>query len=567
MAASIATTIASPDQTGSLSSRNCPAWAHPEVKYWFPEWKMTRDACAGEKSIKASGTAYLPKLEGMTEDEYATFVGNATFFGFSGRTASALTGTIFRRKETLENFPDILTSKLEKISRTGEDFTTFAAYTCEEIIKMGRFGVLLDMGPTPTTDPRPYLAAYPAESIVDWDAEDIDGQQTLTMVMLWEVVLQRDPTKLNPKFVSQFRKLSLNNGVYEQELFSNPKGDAAPTSEFSRGVTVPKVRGKSLNYIPFHVFGTFLSSLAVEKATLHDIVRLNISHYRSYAHLEHGRVFAGFPLYFVESGQGGGESEAEFTLGASRVWVTPPGAKPGILELNGQGLKFLVDGLDQKEAQAASLGGRMIGVRSTAVAESDNQVALAERNEQAQLLKITRSLDAGFTKILRWWAQWNDLPEAQARKISAAFNKDFLFDSAGAREFRAIHTMYKDGVLPVEVLFHYMKKASVIPDFMSMDEFKSLLESEASFPNQVDVQARKQGYASAQAIETEQQAALNREADMELLITELDSKEKIAATAAKAAKQAADAAKATAAAAKKSPPSTPGSPAKPKATV
>lgn len=33
-----------------------------------------------------------------------------------------------------------------------------------------------------------------------------------------------------------------------------------------------------------------------------------------------------------------------------------PGQKPGLVELNGQGLKFLVDALDQKEAQASFLG-------------------------------------------------------------------------------------------------------------------------------------------------------------------------------------------------------------------
>jgi hypothetical protein len=526
-----------------INSHSLPTWAHPEVRYWYDQWRMIRDVCAGERVIKDRGTDYLPQMEGMDADEYGSFLDRATFFNFSGRTAAALTGSIFRRQEVFDNMPVQLVPRLNEFSRKREKFSIFAEHIGDEIIKMGRVGVLIDLPSGSTTTPRPYAVSYPAETILDWETAEIDGRDQLVRVVLWELKLVRDTTNFTPKYISQYRQLILRdiNGqrTYVQELYSHPTESVnALTEDRLTSRVIPTNRGGTLNYIPFHIFGSFQSTPEVEKPPLEDIARLNLSHYRSYAHLEHGRFFAGFPVYFVESPHSG-EGGSEFTIGASRVWQTPPGAKPGILELNGQGLKFLVDALDQKETQASALGGRMMGVRSTAVAESDNMLRLSERNEQSQLLKVTRSLDAGFTTLLRWWAMMQDVPASRAELIAVDFNKDFLFENAGAREFRAVHAMYKDGILPIEVLYGYFKKSNLIPDWMDEAQFKALLERPASFPNNPDAQARAEGYANAQAKQQEEQNELDRDLEMDLLETELDADADEAAKARKSAEKVA----------------------------
>lgn len=527
----------------NINAHALPPWAHPEVVYWFDQWRMIRDACAGARAVKERAQTYLPQLDGMDDDEYSAYLDRATYYNFSGRTAGALTGAIFRRREMVEGLSEKLTQRLEAISKQRQPFGTYAEYIADEVIKLGRCGVLVDLPQGPSTDPRPYLATYTAETILDWDFQDIDGKETLTYAVLWEIRLVRDVNTFNPKWVNQYRVLRLepspSGWTYWQELYAVKDSDAALVESNRINRFQPLNRGRPLSYIPFHVFGAFLSTLAIEKPPLEDIADLNMSHYRSYANLEHGRLFAGFPLYFVESSMAG-EQDSEFTLGASRVWQTPPGAKPGILELNGQGLKFLVDALDQKEAQAAALGGRMIGVRTTAVAESDNMLKLSERNEQSQLLKVTRSLDAGFTVLLRWWARFQDVSETAAEAISVEFNKDFLFDGVGAREFRAIHSMYKDGVVPIDVVFYYLKKGQAVPDWMDVKEFKRLLDKMDSFPNNPDAQARAEGFPDAAAKLGIGEKQKDRDSEMDLLVTELDSDELIAEEDRIAAEKAAD---------------------------
>lgn len=550
MARSIASSYNRPEFL--INSHGLPTWAHPEVKYWFDTWRKIRDACAGERVIKDAGTTYLPKLDAMADDEYAAYLSRATYYNFTGRTAGALTGAIFRRREIFDDMPDELVPKLTNFSRKGQSFSIFAEHVADEITKVGRCGVLVELPEVASTSPRPYAVSYPAETILDWETQEIDGRDQLIRVVLWELRLVRDTISYQQKYINQYRELSLEfdaergQRVYVQKLYAHPTEsvEALIDAHLVERI-IPLNRGNPLTYIPFRVFGSFQSTLEVEKPPLEDIAFLNLSHYQSYAHLEHGRFFAGFPIYYAESPQGS-EGDGDFVIGAAKVWVCPSGSKPGILELNGQGLKFLADALDQKESQASALGGRMMGVRTTAVAESDNMLRLSERNEQSQLLKITRALDAGFTEILRWWALLQDIPEARASKIAVEFNKDFLFDGVGAREFRAVHSMYKDGVLPIEVLYAYFKKGNLIPDWMDEKEFKRLLDRTESFPNNPDAKARKEGYANAQARQQESENELNRELEMDLLETELEADAEEAENDRVAAKRAADKAAASA---------------------
>jgi hypothetical protein len=83
------------------------------------------------------------------------------------------------------------------------------------------------------------------------------------------------------------------------------------------------------------------------------------------------------------------------------------------------------------------------------------------------------------------------ISKSASEQITVEYNKDFLYDNAGARELRAIHSMYTDGVLPVEVFFSYMKKSDVIPDWMELKDFMEFMNNPASFPNNPDTKAKQ----------------------------------------------------------------------------
>lgn len=519
-------------KTIDLAALRLPTWAHPEVVYWYSTWQLIRDCYGGEKPIKEAGTRYLPQPDGMETEEYDAYVVRATFYNFTGRTVSALSGSIFRRMPVVEGLSQKLEKRLENVTRDNQSLVTFSSYTTEEIFQLGRVGVLVDLPARETTEPEPYFVDYTAEHILDWETGEhpVTGRLRLTRVVLREAKRQSGTER---KIFARYRELKLEDDVYKQYLYEGEDQDAELDDKFRGPAIVPTVRGQTLDFIPFRIFGPFLNSFSCEKPPMEDIARLNISHYNSYAQAENARFFCGSPFYYIESDAPG--AEGEFKIGAPRVWVCKPGTKPGMVEMNGQGLKFLVDALDQKEAQAAALGGRMMGVRGAAVSESNNQLKLAERNEQSILLKTARSNDEGWTQLLRWWGWMSGMSKEDADKIEITFNKDFLFDLAGAREFRAIHAMYKDGVITIDIVYEYLKKHNVIPDWMKLEEFKKTFEKLSNFPGDPDAKARAKGFPDAKTMLQLEDTEAQRAHELELQEEELASAEKTAEAARKAA--------------------------------
>jgi hypothetical protein len=57
--------------------------------------------------------------------------------------------------------------------------------------------------------------------------------------------------------------------------------------------------------------------------------------------------------------------------------------------------------------------------------------------------------------------------------------------------------MYTDGVVPLTVLHFYLQKAEVIPEWLDVDLFKSMLDDESEFKNNPDAIAKMKGYNTA----------------------------------------------------------------------
>lgn len=516
-----------------------PSHTHPEVSYWKPEWEMLRDCVSGEMEIKNKGTTYLPKLDEMNDTEYRAYLDRAVFFNMVSRTITGLVGKMFRRPPVIEGLPDRLKERTLEITKDKMPLTLFAKTIAEEVFTVGRFGVLLDMDKEGINPP--YLTGYIAENIVNWTMEEVNGREVLTEVILREIRLAKNvpvetalpsttrkkinrvgnpaastPTYMN-KYLASYRVLKLETDetgqpIYRQYFYENENGHATPYGDPTY-VTTPTRRGVPFREIPFSFFGPKTNGAEIEKPPVQDIARLNISHYRSYAQLEHGRFYTGLPVYYVNVT--GGNDLPEYTLGPSVVWLVDKDSKPGIIEFNGQGLKFLENALSQKEMQAATLGGRLMGVTQESTAESDNALKIKESNEHALLLNVAEVIDFGLTKLIKLWAWWQDVSETQIKTIEYAVSKSFIFDQMAAREFRAIHAMYVDGVLPVQVLYDYFKRAEVIPDWITMEEFIRLLDSEEGFPGNIDFKAKKEGLPDAKTKVQIEEANKDREVMIE----------------------------------------------------
>lgn len=475
---------------------------HPDYKYWAQHWQAIRDAEIGEVEIKRKGQRYLPKLQSQDAQQYARFLDRATFYNMTSRTLQALYGTVFRRNPKVTGFDKNLEQRSKRFSKTGLSLHLTAKTIVKEVLALGRHGCLVDASP----DGRggAYVAMYTAENILDWETEEIDGRIQYTRVVLREIVAHRDNPVAPYRYKARYRVLVLQPSeegwIYEQHIFEHDdaRGGVPNLEGIPDDIKVPMVRGQPMPYIPFIAFGPFDNTANAQKPPVLDIVTLNLSHYRSYADLEQGRFFTATPVYYV-NGRQEGESSGEYYIGPDVVWELGAEGKAGVIEYQGQGLRFLESALSIKESQIAAIGGRLMPGSANSPSESGESLQLKEQNEYTLLLNLVDCLDEGMTELLGWWADWNNASTDVVSRVQFEANRDFLTTTVGAREFRAIHQMYSEGAIPLEVFYHYLHSAEVIPEWLGRDEFQKLVESEKSFPNQMNVIARMRGFPDAKS--------------------------------------------------------------------
>ena len=472
---------------------------HPDYVYYAPEWERIRDAEIGEIEVKRKREKYLPKMPTHDKHQYEAYLRRAVFYNMTSRTLNALYGTVFRRLPKISGLSKKMMSRTKRITKDSMSLHLLAKTMVKEVLAVGRFGMLVDANPDGSGDA--YIAHYVAENIVDWEMSEINGYWQLSKVTLREIYYDRAGHFSPYEYKTRYRILLLDDTdgtvTYEQFVYEDIDVHNIPDlDKLPDRIITPTVRGKSLDYIPFLIVGPFTNHPDVQKPPILDIVTLNYAHYYSYAQLEHGRFYTASPTYWVQNDS---NAQGEYHVGPDTVWLLDKGEQAGILEFNGNGLKFLESALAQKEAQISAIGGRMMPGTSRGASESDNSLLMQERNEQTLLLNLADTSDEGLTQVLQWWADWNNAPPQEVEKITFEVNRDFLVKDAGAREFRAIHQMYADGVIPVEVVYDYLKRADVIPEWMEEDQYIKLLRDSKQFPNMVDVLAKMQMFPDAKS--------------------------------------------------------------------
>jgi hypothetical protein len=148
------------------------------------------------------------------------------------------------------------------------------------------------------------------------------------------------------------------------------------------------LRGSPLTFIPFQFFGATGNSPDVEQSPLLDIADLNLSHYRTYAELEWGRMYTALPVYYAQGNDG--EGAAEYHIGPSMVWEVPERRTAGHSRIQGRGLEGSRNRAHSKEQQIAAIGGRMMPGNTSKGSASPEEAMRASQNEQALLLHAIR---------------------------------------------------------------------------------------------------------------------------------------------------------------------------------
>ena len=441
---------------------------HSEYHEYKVIWERCEHAAEGQDEIHKCGAKYLPRLSDQNDDEYFSYKQRALYFNATARTVDGLTGMLFMKPETIEA-PAAMDNIIADVTMGGLSLHQFAEVIAEEVITIGRCGVLVDYPPivnavtlaqAQAQGARPYATMYDAESIINWKTGRINNVEQLTLVVLeeeYETPVDEFESKCEP----QWRVLDLDEGAYRQRVFRKDKrGEFILVEEI-----YPQINGRVINRIPFEFFGVRDNTPCVDKPPLLDLVDVNLSHYRTTADYEHGLHFTGLPTPVV-TGYYSDDKSASLRIGSGTAWLLPdPQSKAFYLEFTGQGLGELREALRAKETMMATLGARILAPEKRA-AEAAQTANIHRSSENSVLASIAQSISVGLTHVMEWLRDWSNI----TGDVKIELNRDFIPNSMTAHDVDSLVKSWQSGAISHETLFDNLVAGDIIAQDVSFDD-------------------------------------------------------------------------------------------------
>lgn len=479
---------------------------HPEYAKRIDEWQTMRDVLEGERAVKAAGERYLPALAGQRftpqpgtgKTAYDDYLLRAKFHEATELTLKALVGTILYKDIIIEG-PDELITQVKDVSLNDTPIEDFSQEALEEIVGMGRFGILVDM--PDDVDPketRPYWVKYTTEQMTNWRETAANGDTYPTMIVLKEKY-EVEVDEFETKTYDQYRVLKLvphplvteaEGGLaYVQRIYQKVIGsDGKEAKDFTViDEIVPMKMGKPLTFIPFQAFGPTSLSLCPEKPGLLAMAGTNLHMYRRSADLEHGRHFTGLPTPVVIglADLPPGTQRAPFQIGSAIAWTLPIGADVKYLEFTGQGLGSLEKGIEEDKQELAELGSAMFALEPTTGQETATAVRIRHGSRTAGLKTTARRYVTGVSKLLRMHAWWSGLTQdMKDDTILAKIDTLFIDTKITAEDLKALVLALQAGGIAFATFYAQLEKGELTRPGVDAEQEQTDIQAEAEIASQ-----------------------------------------------------------------------------------
>ena len=436
---------------------------HPDYSENLLIWQLIADCCAGQKTIKAKGSTYLPVMEGVetTDKRYKNYVERANYVNITGRTKQGLVGAVFRRPPEI-NLPTGLEYLEDNADGSGESLSSLAKEATGAVIGKGRHILVVDypsveraltLEEEQRLKPQASIISYTAESLINWKTQVIAGHSVLSLLVFKEKYNASEDI-FQHVMKDQYRVLSLDqDGKYVQSVYR--EGKIHDTFE-------PKANGNRLDYIPAVIVGSENNDPMVDMAPLQDIAQVNIAHYRNSADLEENCFVHGQLTLGVTSSQSNEQfKEANpngIVVGAKAGHFL--GERGGFTSVQAAENQLADKLMSRKEEQMKMLGARLI--------ENQGQKTIAQTKmdatgENSVLATITENLSEAIWKCIQWCGEFMGTPVPEGTEQGFMLNSQFFDEETQPEVIMAAIQMSDRGMLAKSDVQNLARKQGLIP--------------------------------------------------------------------------------------------------------
>lgn len=444
---------------------------HEDYTNSLARWRLVRDCVKGQDAIKSKKEIYLPKPNPSdttpeNNARYYQYIQRANFVNVTGRTCNSLKGAMFRKPASFD-LPEQVQYMEFDANGGGLTLQQLAKLQTQNILVTGRSGMLIDYPSSvegasleDTINVRASISTYPAETILNWTTEKVNGQTILTQVVLQESV-NINIDRFNSITEKRYRVLYLERGVYYQDVY-----DESHNLVQSK-IRPRKANGESWKEVPFIFVGSEENNPDVDMSPLYDLAQINIGHYRNSADYEEGIFIHGQGTLFISSEQSN-EAFAQanpngILVGArSGHFLGPNGSAQLVqMEANAAAREAMID----KQEQMVSIGARLI--TSTAPNQTAEAARIASSSETSVLSTISDNVSSAITQALKYACEFMG---ANPELVKYQLNKDFFDSKIDPQLVMALIQLADRGDIAKSDIRHSLRRADFFKDGRTDDD-------------------------------------------------------------------------------------------------
>ena len=378
-----------------------------------------RRLMGGTRTMREAGKDALPKEPAEEETQYTNRLNRSFLFNAFRKTVKALTGVATSKPVDVTGASPKVKEWTKNIDRKGRTMDEFSKQLIHEVLSEGLHFIWVDypIGPPDATaadeaalDIRPYFTLVPADAVYWWEFVSTPGGQVLREVRIMEseTVGEGEFLQYEQAVVRRFQLVvdpETENQVVVWNLYRQDKKKNWVASE-SGQIDIPEIP-----LVPAYGEQT---DIFEADPPLMDLAWLNEEHWQAksdYRNILHIAMVpflfgAGLGDEFNEALEGEastpGAPGAGFTLSAERMITSDnPDAKLDWVEASGEGIAAGRTGLQDIEAQMASLGIRYLLGRYPHGDVTATQTIVDKIESDAEVKTIARDCLSAIAEAFR----------------------------------------------------------------------------------------------------------------------------------------------------------------------
>jgi hypothetical protein len=443
---------------------------HPEYDEYLPTWEMAEALIKGQRAVQAMGETFLPKLKDEKVGDYKARLKRSNYFNATWRAIAGMSGMAFR-KDPAMFLPPAIEGFASDINMAGVSLTDFAKEMVEEVLGVGRMGLLVDHPPKPLNVTsisekaaelaglRPYIKSFEACQIINWRFARRFNSWTLALVVLREEV-DVSTSEFGHESECQYRVLDLDeNGLYRQRVYRVEEVGGVTKDILLEGPIYPLRNSQPLRSIPFCFVGTGGKGDDIDEPPLIDLMDLNVAHYQINSDWRHGLHFTGLPTAVVSGHRL--EKGDQLYIGSKSAWVFDnPNTSAKYIEFTGQGLQATKEALQELKQEMAVVGARALADESTKAVETLGATEIKRAGETgilaATVLSVSKAIEWALCEMRDWIGASGD--------VVFQINRNFMPNPMTPAEAVALMNLWLGGALSEQELLDKLKDGEIIMD-------------------------------------------------------------------------------------------------------